>query len=74
MNATQAPQTVASPLLSASDASDASEVAPPCVEAVLTLDDVYEDTDILPPPPDLRADPSRPAAGGADGAEDETPA
>ena len=46
----------------ASDASGAGEVAPPCVEAVLTLDDVYDDTDILAPPPDLRADASRPAA------------
>lgn len=49
----------------ASDASGASEVATPCVDVVLTLDAVYEDTDIFPPP-DLRAGAPRPAADGAD--------
>lgn len=38
----------------ASDAAGVAEVAPPCVDAVLTLDAVYEDTGVLPPP-DLRA-------------------
>lgn len=38
----------------ASDATGIAEVAPPCVDALLTLDEVYADTDILPPPPDLR--------------------
>ena len=38
----------------AGDAAGVAEVAPPCVDAVLTLDEVYEDTELLPPP-DLRA-------------------
>lgn len=38
----------------ASDAAGVAEVAPPCVDAVLTLDEVYEDTGVLPAP-DLRA-------------------
>ena len=42
----------------ASDATGVGEFAPPCVDAVLTLDDVYADTDILPPP-DLRASVGR---------------
>ena len=38
----------------ASDATGIAGVAPPCVDTVLTLDEIYADTDILPPPPDLR--------------------
>ncbi|GJG87861.1 hypothetical protein tb265_30420 [Gemmatimonadetes bacterium T265] len=45
----------------ASDATGVTEFAPPCVDAVLTLGDVYADTDIPPPPPDL-IDPDVPPA------------
>lgn len=38
----------------ASDAAGVAEVAPPCVDAVLTLGEIYEDTGVLPPP-DVRA-------------------
>lgn len=38
----------------AGDAAGIAEVAPPCVDGVLTLDEVYADTGVLPPP-DLRA-------------------
>ena len=38
----------------AGDAAGDAEVAPPCVDGVLTLDEVYADTGVLPPP-DLRA-------------------
>ena len=37
----------------ASDVTGVTEFAPPCVDAVLTLDDIYADTDVFPPPPDL---------------------
>lgn len=45
----------------ASDATGITEFAPPCVDAVLTLGEVYADTDIFPPPPDL-IDPESPPA------------
>ena len=45
----------------ASDMTGATEFAPPCVDAVLSLDDVYADTDVFPPPPDLVA-PEGPTA------------
>ncbi len=45
----------------ASDATGVTEFASPCVDAVLALGEVYADTDILPPPPDL-IDPDTPPA------------
>lgn len=38
----------------AGDTAGIAELAPPCVDGVLTLDDVYEDAGVLPPP-DARA-------------------
>jgi len=37
-----------------SDATDLEEFAPPCVDVVLRLNDVYADTDVPPPPPQPR--------------------
>lgn len=39
--------------LEVSDTTGVTAFAPPCVDALLTLDEVYADTDIFPPPPDL---------------------
>lgn len=40
-----------------SDSTGVLEFAPPCVDAVLTLAELYAGTDILPPPPDLDPEP-----------------
>lgn len=39
-----------------SDARRVHEFATPCIEAVLSLDEIYADTDLVPPGPDLAAD------------------
>lgn len=44
--------------LEVSDARGVAEFAPPCVDVVLSLDEIYADTDIAPPP-DLAAGSAR---------------
>lgn len=51
-----------------SDARRVLEFATPCVDAVLSLDEIYADTDLLPPGPDLPADEPLPPTDGVPGA------